>query len=52
MLLQFNEGGKQWRNIYKALTLLEYLIRNGSERVISDAKDHVYEIKSASLPPD
>jgi len=25
-----NESGKNWRIVYKALTLLEYLIRNGS----------------------
>ena len=42
-----NESGKSWRHIYKALTLLEYLIRNGSERVISYSKDHIYEIKGA-----
>lgn len=31
--------------MYKALTLLEYLIKNGAERVVADARDHVFEIK-------
>ncbi|KAI9356594.1 hypothetical protein BD770DRAFT_389664 [Pilaira anomala] len=36
---------KQWRQIYKALVLLEYLIKNGSERVVDDARSHVSMIK-------
>ncbi|KAI8984026.1 hypothetical protein BDF20DRAFT_905156 [Mycotypha africana] len=35
----------QWRQIYKALVLLEYLIKNGSERVVDDARSHVSMIK-------
>jgi len=36
---------RQWREIYKALQLLEYLIKNGSERVVDDARSHVGTIK-------
>ncbi|KAI9261723.1 hypothetical protein BY458DRAFT_515719 [Sporodiniella umbellata] len=36
---------KQWRQIYKALVLLEYLIKNGSERVVDDARAHASVIK-------
>ncbi|PHZ16881.1 ENTH-domain-containing protein [Rhizopus microsporus ATCC 52813] len=36
---------KQWRQIYKALVLLDYLIKNGSERVVDDARSHVAMIK-------
>ncbi|KAJ7776785.1 hypothetical protein DFH07DRAFT_30109 [Mycena maculata] len=36
---------RQWRQIYKALQLLEYLIKNGSERVVDDARSHVSTIK-------
>ncbi|KAI8350930.1 hypothetical protein EDC96DRAFT_519237 [Choanephora cucurbitarum] len=36
---------RQWRQIYKALVLLEYLIKNGSERVIDDARAHVSMVK-------
>ncbi|KAG8693706.1 Epsin-3, clathrin recruitment and traffic between the Golgi and endosome [Ceratobasidium sp. 395] len=35
----------QWRQIYKALQLLEYLIKHGSERVIDDARSHISTIK-------
>ena len=36
---------RQWREIYKALQLLEYLVKNGSERVVDDARSHVSTIK-------
>ncbi|RKP35004.1 ENTH-domain-containing protein, partial [Dimargaris cristalligena] len=35
----------QWRQIYKALTLLEYLLKNGSDRVVDDVKAHITTIK-------
>lgn len=31
--------------IYKALTLLEFLVKNGSERVVDDARAHVSTVK-------
>ncbi|KAI8375154.1 hypothetical protein BD560DRAFT_392867 [Blakeslea trispora] len=36
---------RQWRQIYKSLVLLEYLVKNGSERVVDDARSHVSMIK-------
>ncbi|KAH7099466.1 hypothetical protein BKA62DRAFT_709670 [Auriculariales sp. MPI-PUGE-AT-0066] len=36
---------RQWRQIYKALQLLEYLIKHGSERVVDDARSHMSTIK-------
>ncbi|KAI8638760.1 hypothetical protein BD408DRAFT_372897 [Parasitella parasitica] len=36
---------KQWRQIYKSLVLLEYLVKNGSERVVDDARSHISMIK-------
>ncbi|KAG2233596.1 hypothetical protein INT48_001849 [Thamnidium elegans] len=36
---------KYWRQIYKSLVLLEYLVKNGSERVVDDARSHVSMIK-------
>ncbi|KAJ8453499.1 hypothetical protein ONZ45_g19693 [Pleurotus djamor] len=36
---------RQWRQIYKALQLLEYIIKHGSERVVDDARSHVSTIK-------
>ncbi|EMD39644.1 hypothetical protein CERSUDRAFT_111954 [Gelatoporia subvermispora B] len=36
---------RQWRQIYKALQLLEYLVKNGSERVVDDSRSHISTIK-------
>ncbi|KAL4080776.1 hypothetical protein J3A83DRAFT_65434 [Scleroderma citrinum] len=36
---------RQWRQIYKALQLLEYLVKHGSERVVDDARSHLSTIK-------
>lgn len=36
---------KEWRQIYKALQLLEYIIKHGSERVVDDARSHLSTIK-------
>ncbi|KAF9265204.1 ENTH-domain-containing protein [Marasmius fiardii PR-910] len=36
---------RQWRQIYKSLQLLEYLIKHGSERVVDDARAHISTIK-------
>jgi epsin len=35
----------EWRQIYKALQLLEYIIKHGSERVVDDARSHLSMIK-------
>ncbi|KAI8803944.1 hypothetical protein BJ742DRAFT_742454 [Cladochytrium replicatum] len=43
---RFQEKQHNWRQVYKALQLLEYLIKNGSEKVIDNARDHQYEIKA------
>jgi len=34
-----------WRRVYKCLLLLNYLILNGSERVISSARDHIHDMR-------
>ena len=31
---RLNDHGKNWRHVYKALVLLEYLIKTGSEKVV------------------
>ena len=36
---------RQWRQIYKALQLLEFLVKHGSERVVDDARSHISMIK-------
>ncbi|KAJ2502084.1 Epsin-3, clathrin recruitment and traffic between the Golgi and endosome [Coemansia sp. RSA 1972] len=34
-----------WRQVYKALQLIEYLIKNGSERVVDDVRGHMTIVK-------
>lgn len=45
---RINDTGKNWRHVYKGLTVLEYLVANGSERVIDEIREHAYQITSLS----
>ncbi|XP_077286739.1 clathrin interactor 1-like [Arctopsyche grandis] len=36
----------RWRRTYKCLLLLSYLVRNGSERVVTSAREHIYDLRS------
>ncbi|XP_042470183.1 clathrin interactor EPSIN 2-like isoform X2 [Zingiber officinale] len=45
---RINDTGKNWRHVYKALTVLDYLVAHGSERVIDDIKEHTYQISTLS----
>ncbi|BAT93522.1 hypothetical protein LR48_Vigan02g275400 [Vigna angularis] len=45
---RINDTGKNWRHVYKALTVLEYMVANGSERVIEEIKEHAYQISTLS----
>ncbi|KAJ7997261.1 hypothetical protein DPEC_G00227140 [Dallia pectoralis] len=40
------DNKKNWRRVYKALLLLAYLIRNGSERVVTSAREHIYDLRA------
>ncbi|KAF4125007.1 epsin [Geosmithia morbida] len=39
------KAAEEWRQIYKALQLLEFLVKHGSERVIDDARGHLTLLK-------
>ena len=39
---RLNDHGKNWRHVYKALVLLEYLIKTGSEKVNGE-KENIVE---------
>ncbi|KAK3204771.1 hypothetical protein Dsin_018817 [Dipteronia sinensis] len=45
---RINDTGKNWRHVYKALTVLEYLVAHGSERVIDEIREHSYQISTLS----
>jgi len=36
----------RWRRVLKSLALLEYLIKNGTERVIDETREKLYQIRS------
>jgi len=37
---------QNWRRVYKSLLLLDYLLKNGSERVVTSAREHIYDLRS------
>ncbi|XP_069985157.1 telomere length regulation protein TEL2 homolog isoform X1 [Penaeus vannamei] len=43
-MLQDNRAA--WRRTYKSLLLLNYLVRNGSERVVTSAREHIYDLRT------
>ncbi|XP_006364669.1 clathrin interactor EPSIN 2 [Solanum tuberosum] len=43
-----NDTGKNWRHVYKALVVLDYLVASGSERVIDEIREHSYQISMLS----
>ncbi|EOA23429.1 hypothetical protein CARUB_v10016612mg [Capsella rubella] len=45
---RLSDTGKNWRHVYKALTVLDYLVGHGSERVIEEIKEHAYQISILS----
>ncbi|RHY87483.1 hypothetical protein DYB35_010470, partial [Aphanomyces astaci] len=40
--------GRQWRTVFKALALLDHLIKNGTERVVENARDHMFKLRTLS----
>lgn len=43
------KAANEWRQIYKSLQLLDYLIKNGSERLIDDVRSNVSIIQMLKL---
>ncbi|XP_061032674.1 epsin-3 isoform X4 [Eubalaena glacialis] len=43
---RLNDSGKNWRHVYKALTLLDYLLKTGSERVAHQCRENLYTIQT------
>ena len=40
------DARSNWRRTYKSLLLLDYLLKNGSERVVTSAREHVYDLRT------
>ncbi|WOK98555.1 clathrin interactor EPSIN 1 [Canna indica] len=45
---RLTDTGPNWRHVYKALTVIEYLIANGSERAVDDILEHSFQISAIS----
>ncbi|XP_061892487.1 epsin-3 isoform X1 [Entelurus aequoreus] len=43
---RLNDHGKNWRHVYKALGLMDYLVKTGSERVAQECRDNIYSIQT------
>ncbi|RPD54516.1 ENTH-domain-containing protein [Lentinus tigrinus ALCF2SS1-7] len=43
---RLNDKGKNWRHVFKALVVLDYLLHSGSENVIVYCEENLYEIKT------
>ncbi|XP_057959639.1 clathrin interactor EPSIN 1 isoform X1 [Malania oleifera] len=43
---RLGETGRDWRLVYKALAVIEYLIANGSERAVDEIIEHTFQISS------
>lgn len=43
---RLNDKGKNWRHVLKALKVLDYCLHEGSELVVTWAKQNVYIIKT------
>ncbi|CAG9824147.1 unnamed protein product [Phaedon cochleariae] len=43
---RLNDHGRNWRHVYKALMLLEYLIKTGSEKVGQQCKENIFAIQT------
>ncbi|XP_040045608.2 uncharacterized protein LOC120827004 isoform X3 [Gasterosteus aculeatus] len=46
MLWKRLKDDKNWRHIHKSLTLLEYLLKTGDDRVLLQMKDNIYIVKA------
>ncbi|XP_036408848.1 epsin-3 isoform X1 [Megalops cyprinoides] len=43
---RLNDHGKNWRHVYKALALLDYLVKTGSERVAQQCRDNMAALQT------
>ncbi|XP_038613253.1 epsin-3 [Tachyglossus aculeatus] len=43
---RLNDSGKNWRHVYKALTLLDYLLKTGSDKVAHQSRENLFTIQT------
>ena len=44
--IKFQDARSNWRRTYKSLLLLDYLLKHGSERVVTSAREHIYDLRN------
>jgi len=43
---RINDHGRNWRHVYKALTLLQYLVRHGHKSVIVQCRENIIVVRT------
>ncbi|KAJ1809395.1 Epsin-1, required for endocytosis and actin patch assembly, partial [Coemansia sp. RSA 2599] len=43
---RLNDKGKNWRHVFKALTVLDYCLHVGSINVVNYSVDNIYVVKT------
>ena len=43
---RLNDHGKNWRHVFKALTLLDYLVKTGNEKVAKQCQENIFAIQT------
>ncbi|VDP76662.1 unnamed protein product [Schistosoma mattheei] len=43
---RLNDKSKNWRHVYKALVLLEYLSKTGSDKVATQCRENIHSIET------
>lgn len=43
---RLNDHGKNWRHVFKALVLMEYLIKTGTEKVALQCRENIFAIET------
>lgn len=43
---RLNDSGKNWRHVYKSLSLLDYLIKVGSDKVAHQCRENIFAIQT------
>lgn len=43
---RLNDHGKNWRHVYKALVVLEYLIKTGTDKVAEQCRENIFSIQT------
>ena len=43
---RMNDKGKNWRHVFKALTVLDYILHNGSDNTVLYFQENIYIVKT------